>query len=246
MKLRPSKKDTIGKDRKVALIDVLSITSSYNLAAEHFRWDVINFSGRTQLFKAVDITFNGTLDPYAYDTSLKRRIEKFEYNVSGKLARFTSAMVSVSANIRSMKKAKTKYEKSTVIYPNIYHDELDYILAHPDYYVDFNIPWDLSLYYNIVYTKPAMNDTIIQSFTFSGDMLVTPKWKLGFHSGFDFVKKDFTYTSLDIYRDLHCWEMRLNWIPFSFRKSYMLTIGVKSSVLQDLRLMRKRDWYDYN
>jgi hypothetical protein len=194
----------------------------------------------------VDVTFNGTFDQYAYDTTLGRRIEKFEYDVSGKLARLTSAMFSVSTSVSNIQKKKIKNEKPAGKRPDAYLDELDYILSHPDYYVDFNIPWDLSLYYNIVYAKPALNDTIIQSFTFSGNVLVTSKWKLGFRSGFDFMKKNFTYTSFDIYRDLHCWEMRLNWIPFGFRKSYLLSIGVKSSVLQDLKLQRKRDWYDYN
>jgi hypothetical protein len=75
---------------------------------------------------------------------------------------------------------------------------------------------------------------------------VTKKWKVGFHSGFDFVAKNFTYTTFDIYRDLHCWEMRLNWVPFGPHKMYMITLAVKASTLQDLKLMRKRDWYDTN
>ena len=124
--------------------------------------------------------------------------------------------------------------------------ELAYIQAHPEYYVDFNVPWDLSVFYNVVYAKPALEDTFIQSLTFNGNLSITKNWKVGFRSGFDFIKKDFTFTSFDIYRDLHCWEMRLNWIPFGFRKSYMLTIAVKASILQDLKLNRKRNWYDYN
>ncbi|HIA37209.1 MAG TPA: hypothetical protein EYN89_10900 [Flavobacteriales bacterium] len=56
--------------------------------------------------------------------------------------------------------------------------------------------------------------------------------------------KDFTYTSIDIYRDLHCWEMNFNYIPFGLRQSYNFEIKVKSSILQDLKLTRKREWYD--
>ena len=131
-----------------------------------------------------------------------------------------------------------------------YEDELAYVQSHPEYYVDFNVPWDLSVSYNLsyahLYVVKQLIDTVIQSLSFNGSLTVTKKWKVGFRSGFDFVKKDFTYTSFDVYRDLHCWEMRLNWVPFGFRKSYMLTIAVKASVLQDLKLNRKRDWYDNN
>lgn len=248
MKLRPSKKDSAGKDRKVVLIENFSISGGYNLAADSFQWSMINLNAVTRLFKVIDITANGTFDPYKLDYGTGKRTKNLLFTQTYSIGRLTSAMFSVSASLRSIqKKAETK--KSTGKAgkrTDTYQDMIEYILAHPDYYIDFNVPWDIALYYNIVYAKPVFNDTIIQSFTFSGNLLVTSKWKIGFRSGFDFVNKDFTYTSFDIYRDLHCWEMRLSWIPFGFRKSYMLTIGVKSSVLQDLKLQRKRDWYDYN
>lgn len=247
MKLRPSKKDTSGLDRKVVLIENLSITSAYNLAAEEFNWSSTTVSGRTKLFQAVDITLNAILDPYAFDSTLNKRIERFEYNVSGKPARLTSASASISTSLRSLTdKSKVQSQKTEAKGIQQNRDELNYIMMHPDYYVDFNVPWNLALYYNVVYAKPALADTVIQSFTFSGDVSVTEKWKIGFRSGYDFINKDFTFTSIDIYRDLHCWEMRFNWIPFGFRKSYMLSVAVKASVLQDLKLNRKRDWYDYN
>ena len=74
---------------------------------------------------------------------------------------------------------------------------------------------------------------------------ITEKWKVGFRSGYDLKNKDFTYTSIDIYRDLHCWEMTFNWIPIGFHQSYNFVIRVKSSILQDLKLTKKRDFYDY-
>ncbi|MBI3501248.1 MAG: LPS-assembly protein LptD [Bacteroidetes bacterium] len=245
MKLRPAKKDTSTKDRKIVLIDNLRIASSYNIAAENFNWSTTNLSARTRLFKKVDITLSSVLDPYAYDNVLKKRIEKFEYQVNGKLYRLTDAAFALSTSLRSLTQKKTaKTTGKKTVKKNV--DELNYIMSHPDYYVDFNVPWDLAVNYNVVYSKPGASDTVIQSFTFSGNVNVTEKWKVGFRSGFDFVKKNFTFTSFDIYRDLHCWEMHLNWIPFGFRRSYMLTLNVKASVLQDLKLERKRDWYDYN
>jgi len=77
-----------------------------------------------------------------------------------------------------------------------------------------------------------------------GDLSLTQNWKIGFTSGYDFTNKGLTYTEVNIFRDLHCWEMRFNWIPFGIRKSYMIQINIKSSMLQDLRLMRRRSWFD--
>ena len=86
------------------------------------------------------------------------------------------------------------------------------------------------------------NGNIIQTLNVSGDINITKKWKIGFTTGYDFTQKDLSYTSLDIYRDLHCWEMRFNWIPFGTRKGWSFTINVKASVLQDLKYNMKRDF----
>ncbi len=126
--------------------------------------------------------------------------------------------------------------------------------------VDFSVPWSLSFSYSFTYTsnyrhflqqqgirdgEPLPPELIrrfdrsyIQTLSVNGNLSLSPKWRVGVRTGYDFEAKDITYTSVNIYRDLHCWEMTLNWIPFGFRKSYMFTIRAKSSVLQDLKLTR--------
>lgn len=87
-------------------------------------------------------------------------------------------------------------------------------------------------------------ETITQTMNFSGDLKLTENWKIGFNSGWDFEQRDLTYTSLTINRNLHCWQLAVNWVPFGPRQSYMITLNVKSPVLQDLKLNRRRDFYD--
>jgi LptD protein len=256
MKLRPAKKDTSGQDRKIILIESFGISSSYNIAAETFKWSQTSLYARTRLFKVIDLAYNGSIDPYAYDTSLGRRIDRFQYKVNGEVGRWTqtTANLSVNTDVRNLfRKKSTPLNSQTSPVKQGYKNELAYIQSHPDYYVDFNVPWTMTVSYVVTYSnsfntnnikKPVMQDTVIQTLGFSGSVSLTKKWKVGFRSGIDFIRKDFTFTSFDVYRDLHCWEMTLNWIPFGFRKSYMLTIRVKASALQDLKLDRKRNWYD--
>ena len=116
---------------------------------------------------------------------------------------------------------------------------------HQNDYVDFNIPWDININYKYTYNKPTLQKTIIQTLNIKGNARLTEKWKIGFHSGYDFDSKKLSYTSFDLYRDLHCWEMRFNWIPFGFHQSYNLSINVKSTVLQDLKLNKRRSFYDF-
>jgi hypothetical protein len=78
----------------------------------------------------------------------------------------------------------------------------------------------------------------------NGDISLTKKWKVGFSSGYDFFAKDVTLTSLNIVRDLHCWDLTVNWIPFGTYQRYSVLLKVRSSVLQDLRLTKRREFYE--
>jgi len=120
-------------------------------------------------------------------------------------------------------------------------------------YVDFSVPWTLNVSYSFRYTAnnsyvnydKKVTTSIIQNLNFYGDVNVTPKWKVGVRSGYDFINKEVSYTSVDIYRDLHCWEMRFSWVPKGTQQGWNFTINAKSSLLQDLKLNKKKDSRDY-
>ena len=118
------------------------------------------------------------------------------------------------------------------------------ITLNPSAYVDFSIPWNITA--GLIFSQSFIGQTPQRStiLNFNGDISLTEKWKIAINTGYDFVRKDFSFTSVDIFRDLHCWEMRFNWIPFGFRQSYNFSINVKSSMLQDLKLNRRRQWFD--
>ena len=98
------------------------------------------------------------------------------------------------------------------------------------------VPWDLKLAYSVTYSNNNRQDQISNSsLMFSGNIDLTPNWKVGASSGYDFVNKGFTYTQLRFGRDLKSWKMDFSWIPFSSRASWYFFIGIKSSVLSDIK-----------
>jgi len=68
--------------------------------------------------------------------------------------------------------------------------------------------------------------------------------KVTYTTGYDITRKEITMTSVGFARDLHCWDMSLQWIPTGYLKSWMFTIKVKASVLQDLKYDRRKDFRD--
>jgi hypothetical protein len=237
MKVR-NRKDSLGKDSKIKLLENLRFSSNYNVVADSLKWSNIQIGARTYILKKIALNFNGSLDPYALDsnktTEQITKINTSEWARNGRIGRLTTANMSVGFTLRS-KKGSNKEKTSK--YGT--EEELEYIKANPNAYIDFDVPWTLSTNYNIRYSKPQFQSDIIQTLNFSGDFSLTKKWKIGFNSGYDFELKDLSYTSVNIYRDLHCWEMTFNWIPFGQRQSYLFTIKVKSAILQDLKLTRR-------
>jgi hypothetical protein len=122
-----------------------------------------------------------------------------------------------------------------------------HIKSNPTGYVDFNVPWNLSMMFNYVpnlgYSGFAATDVV--TLTFHGDFNLTKKWKIQYNSGYNFEQKTFTAPRFTIYRDLHCWQMNLTWVPFGPQQMYSMDIGIKATILQDLKYNKRRnDWFD--
>jgi hypothetical protein len=254
MKVR-NKKDSTGKEafKKINLLDNLSASGSYNLAADSFQLSSLSLSARTTLFNKLNINLNGVLDPYSYQAAernetgqvirAQRRLPQYAWNTGRGAGQISSLNLAASTSLNPKARDKKNLKRKNLSMQE--ERELDFINANPELFVDFSIPWNLNVSYNVSYSKNGFEkSSLMQSMNFSGDVNLTAKWKLGFSSGYDFVNKTLVYPNINLYRDLHCWEMRFNWVPTGNRGSYSIDINVKASVLQDLKLSRRRSWFD--
>ena len=238
-----SGKDTVTGFKNITLIDGLSIHSGYNLAVDSFQWQPIALSFRTNILEKVSVSANANFDPYALDYSTGLRMKQTNEQLGRGIARFTNADLSLSANFAS----KPPKQNSTVK-----TDEYKKIMKNSSYdeYVDFNIPWRFSLSYTLTvnnnYTAYSKRDTIVLNHytMFNGEFNITPRWKVGFSSGYNFSLHQVTITQLNLFRDLHCWQMTLSAIPFGPSKNFNFTINVKATALQDLKIVKRRSYYD--
>ena len=73
----------------------------------------------------------------------------------------------------------------------------------------------------------------------NGDVNLTDKWKVGYYASYDIIDQKISSARFEIFRDLHCWEMSVSWIPFGFQRGYNLTINARSALLRDLRLTKR-------
>ncbi len=260
-KIKPLR-DTTGELKKVVLIESLALNMSYDVARDSLNWSDLNISGRTTLFKNVTVNYSGSFSPYEID-SLGNKHNRFLWNTQHKLFCLNqstwSTQVSLSLNNNTFKKGGDKGHG--IIVPPIRQTPWNYgptgdtprqansLLTGT--YADFSVPWNLALSYTMSYVSAydallyGINRNMIHSITMSGNVSLTENWKISFSTGYDITNKGLSYTSLDIYRDLHCWEMRFNWVPFGYYKSWNFCINIKASSLKDVKY-EKRQHYQSN
>jgi len=232
----------------IPILQSLTFSGNYNFAAENFKLSTIGFSGRTAFFKEkIGINFFGTLDPYQLDKD-GNRIDAFTLK-SGSPARLTNFGLSTDFSFNS-NAAKNRNEnlkeidKTKQSLSTRQQDELNAISRDPNAFVDFKIPWNVSASYSFNYSKNGLQSNISNTLNVFGDFNVTPKWKVQYTSGYDFQTNKLSLTQFSIYRDLHCWDLSFRWSPIGAFKFYSVDLRVKASILQDLKLSKRRDFYN--
>jgi len=234
--------DTTGQLKKVKLIENLSISTSYDIFRDSLNLSPIQLQARTMIMGQFNLSFRSVFNAYAIDSAISynrtvyRTVNKYEIANSGKPARLTDADFSIGFSLPLKSKQQGNQAKpKPKSQPGV--DESDGL-------VDFKTKWNLTADYNFRYTKPYLESKITQSLRLSGNLTLTEKWGINFSSGYDFVNQKFTYTTMGINRDLHCWQMNISLVPFGEYKSYTFSLSAKASLLKDIKYEKRKNWRD--
>lgn len=250
--------DTTAEVKKITLIENLTLSMSYDLAKDSLRWSPLNVSGRTTLFRNLVLSYSGSFSPYVID-SLGRLHDELLWERDRKLFRKQSstwsAQLSFSLNNStfsggggSSSPTPSQGQAATTILQTPYN--YNPVLMTGGFY-DFSVPWNLSINYTFNYVNTfvaremKLEHQTTQSLSLSGNVSLTDKWRVAFTTGYDFVNKGMSYTTVDIARDLHCWEMKFSWVPFGYYKSWFFQINIKADALRDVKY-EKRQQYQEN
>ncbi|MCB9226306.1 MAG: hypothetical protein H6578_03940 [Chitinophagales bacterium] len=237
-----NKKDSTQLYKKVPLIDQLTFATGYNFTADSLKIQPFTIRASSNILNGlISWNINSTFSPYALHDSLNREINKSYFSTNKRLLRFDRANIALNFNLRGKSKQEKDYkpQQGTV-------SEQEYVFNNPQLFYDFNIPWSLSIGYNIGLQKgmlgnPDTTNITTNSITLSGHINITPKWQVNLRTGFDVIRKDLTITTVRVERDLHCWLLAFDWTAYPLnRQTYAIELRVKSPLLQELKLTRKK------
>jgi LPS-assembly protein len=250
--------DSLSEEKKVRLIDGFGFNGSYNFIADSFQLSPITLYARSTLFEKINITAGATWDPYQYDDAGFRKKEYAWQADKFSLGNIVSGNVAVSATFQSKQKDKSKEQQQALATndPNFPQQtleeqmmQLEYVRQNPAEFVDFEVPWSVSLSYSLNFSRvfrpdfSGFRNEIYSSVSVNGDFSLTPKWKVGMSGFYDFKTSSIQSVTTFITREMHCWQLSINVTPVGLYRSFNITINPKSGLLRDLRVNRTRYFY---
>ncbi|HMQ45804.1 MAG TPA: putative LPS assembly protein LptD [Saprospiraceae bacterium] len=232
--------------KKVKLFDNIIVSGNYNFAADSLKWSPVSMTGTTRFLKGITtLSLRATFDPYDIEMvgNSLRRVDRFYRDTKGKFLRFDNATASFNTGITVGKlRALLFGEEEKVVESeeearsqNQEIEETDFLSLFENFRVNHNMSLRLI-------GQADGSDTLIvatHAINCSGSIELTDNWNINVGNfGYDFVRKGITYPSVGFSRDLHCWEMGLNWQPT--RGTYSFFIRVKPGTLDFISIPYQR------
>ena len=259
-KMAPKDPNSDEEDKKITILNNLNFSTAYNIAADSLRWSNVRVSAGTRFFNdKMALNLNASLNPYQVNDA-GQQIDKFNSN----LFRVQTANLTANYSLSSTDFSKDKDEEKESKSGNGAQNTPDVIGGNINPTNRFSqtgangnkgkkkdvetklykaaIPWSINLAYATTYANDGREPGEIRSHSvmFSGNLELSPKWKVGYSSGYDVKDGAFTFSRFNFSRDLDSWQFNFNWVPFGNISSYTFFIGVKSTVLQDLKWDKNR------
>ena len=260
---------TATEPKKIALLNNFNLSTAYNITADSLNWSNVQFTGSIPIVKKLALNLNGSLDPYALNAN-NQRINTFNIDNGGSLFRLVNANMSFNYSFSSKdfdgsnkdqdeEDADQDFNNDTFRNggrpDDLFGDGRDIADLRGDDLADnqedqgdqkwYNnkIPWDFRLAYTITYgNQLRQNEISSNSLMMSSNISLSPRWRIGLSTGYDFKNKGVTLTQMRFERDLESWVMRFSWTPIGARNtSWNFFIGIRGSILRDIKYDKRRE-----
>ena len=256
--------DTTGTGtKKVKLIDQLNFNTGYNFLAEQFKMNNVGVTMSTSIFGKLGISANANFDPYAILVDEKNkngtRIDKYAITQGQGLLRLNTTSVSLSYSLSGDGKIEGNDGTAQAggnpadHYTRIYYHPVtgEYIPGGWLYYMNPNVPWSVNFNYSYSFKKgyqwangkQTANNSHTQTLGVSGNVKLTPRLSMQMTTGFDLMALKMTTTQFSASYDLHCFNIRVSWVPNGQWESWTFQIAANAAALADLLKYKKSSSY---
>lgn len=244
-----------------------NLNTNYNMAADSLNWSDINTSFRTPAVSFVSFSGNANFTLYDEADILNKenekvgveKINKFLFENNKGLVRLTNLNLSLSTSFDSdgIKVADSFGQDNEPVDSaestsslgdrfsrrmNLNQEDRDLFGECNAGYQPISVPWSVTLGLNFRYSQP-FEDRIDRSLNLNLGIRfqLTETWKFDANGLYDLIDQKLENTSVNITKDMHCWDLSVRWYPTGINQGFYLRFGIKASQLQDLKLEKRDD-----
>jgi hypothetical protein len=233
---RKSEKDTVTGFKKNFIIDQLSLTGNYDLIKDSMRLSDIQINMRINPAQWINFVAGSTFSPYDWDQSTGKTLSQYALKSTGKLGRLLRTDFTTTLTMTS-KKGRKEIEQTKETAKENWNSDFDYFALHPEYAINFNIPWKINVshVYSInantsIDTSNTKRWNAVQTLVLGIDVSFTKRWNLSTTTNVDLKELNITNTRITLSRNMHCWALAFYWTPIGGNKSFLLSIRNTSSL----------------
>ncbi len=235
-----------GEKDKIVNLFSWRMGTSYNFVAEQFKLNNLSTSIRSKIGPS-NIDLRMTHDFYKYNTELNQRVNEIRRNDDGiPVPRLTRMNLSTGFQL-SGQRFESKSTASDTINSNALADSLPALspLGKKEGGTKGKL-WSarFSMGYSLTQSNPDFAKETFWLNT-NSTINITKNWRISYNARFDLMENELISHRFSIQRDLHCWELSLNWTPSGYANGFYLRINVKSPTLRDLKI-EQRGGYNRN
>ncbi|WP_341901142.1 putative LPS assembly protein LptD [Fluviicola taffensis] len=236
-----SEKDTITGFKKTRLIDNFFLSTDYDIFKDSMNWGDLNMRMVINPNEFINLTITANHSWYGWD-SLGRIKREYALKTNQGIGRIKSASFATSL-VLTTKKSRDRLQKISNTMSNVWNPEYQQWILNPNQMVYFEIPWKLTV--DHIFSLNLNGDTATyrnkrylptNTVTLSGDVNLTPNWKVGARMMYDIEQKAISNFNINLYRNIHCWNVVFNWTPIGTNKSFTVGIKGNASILQNANI----------
>ena len=233
----PSKRDSTGT-KSLGLIERFAINGSYDLLKDTMKLSDFNLQLSLRPIQVISILATANYSLYNWNDSTGTMFKEFALSERGKLGRFTTYNIASTLILTSKRGQEIMNENDNMLRENWNQDFNNYMI-YPHQLVDFRIPWKMTLTYNLNWRFPIAStinqENVIQTVMYNGEVAITPRWRISSIGTYDLKTGAFSTVTVNIHRNIHCWNMSFNWIAVGPNKGFMLSIAANANMLRDVK-----------
>ena len=226
---------SLAADPTVQLLSV-NASTSYNFNADAIHLAPLTLTASSNVLSPSLFFSAGSMyDIYSYNPFTGERINRLNNDDGNGLFRFIKGFLNMSLSIQGSSDASTStFPLITTTAPLYVPNTAQSIFLerfNTEYFrtINYTQPWQLQ--FSLFLQSDKSNPIVPVTSTLVNASLkesLSKEWQIVLNTGYDLQNKDFVFPMLQLNRDLHCWQVSIQWIPFGLFKSYALQIGMKA------------------